>query len=44
MVKYEQIHMKLIILEENLKKEEFLVRKGIDNINKSINTRYILTI
>ena len=36
--------MKLIILEENFKKEEFIIRKGIDNVDKGIKTRYILTI
>ena len=35
MVKCEQLHMKLIILEENLKREEILVRKEIDNINQN---------
>ena len=38
MVKCEQIHVKLIQLEENFKKEEFIIRKGIDNINKGIDT------
>ena len=39
MVKCKQIHMKLIILEENFKKEEFIIRKRIDNVNKWIDTR-----